>query len=242
VALGLAIAVWWWRRPAAAGPRRLLVFLLAVFYLVTTPIGAGVLVFGLAHGLRPIETPSQARGADAVVVLGGGVETVRADGVVIGSLTTTTALRTLEGARVYKLIGARFAIVSGGIANSRLELRSEGDLMREALVSAGIPAGKVLLDREAKTTHDHPRTLRPILEQHQISQFVLVTSRQHMRRALAVFRQAGFDPVPSVSPLRSDQLDVPPLLVPNDESLTFSNQSLYDYVAWVHYWWHGWLG
>jgi hypothetical protein len=56
-----------------------------------------------------------------------------------------------------------------------------------------------------------------------------------------VFRAAGFDPVPSISPLRSDQLDVPPLLLPNDESLMLSNQALYDYVALADYWWRGWL-
>ena len=239
--LGLAIAFWWWRRPASATPRRVLVALLAILYIATTPVGADLLVFGLAHGLRPIETPSQARGADAVVVLGGGIDTVRADGVILGHLTTTSALRTLEGARVYKMIGARLVIVSGGIANSELELRPESEFMRDALVAAGIPAERVLMDSEAKTTHDHPRTLRPILEAHHVRQFVVVTSRQHMRRSLAVFRAAGFDPVPSISPLRSDQLDVPPLLLPNDDSLTQSNQALYDYVALADYWWRGWL-
>jgi uncharacterized SAM-binding protein YcdF (DUF218 family) len=241
VLLGLAIAFWWWRRPASAAPRRLFVALVAIFYVATTPVGAALLVFGLGHGLRPIETPSQARGADAVVVLGGGVETVRADGVILGNLSTTSALRTLEGARVYKMIGARIVIVSGGIANSKLELRPESELMRDALVTAGVPAESVVQDREAKTTHDHPRTLRPILEEHHVRQFVVVTSRQHMRRALAVFRAAGFDPVPSISPLRSDQLDLPPLLLPNDESLMLSNQALYDYVALADYWWRGWL-
>ncbi len=139
------------------------------------------------------------------------------------------------------MIGARIVIVSGGIANSTLELRPESELMRDALVAAGIPGERVVLDREAKTTHDHPRTLRPLLDQHHVRQFVVVTSRQHMRRALAVFRAAGFDPVPSISPLRSDQLDVPPLLLPNDESLMLSNQALYDYVALADYWWRGWL-
>ena len=239
--LGLAIAFWWWRRPASAGPRRLLLAWLAIFCAATTPAGAGLLMFGLAHGLQPIDTPNKARGADAVVVLGGGVETVRADGVILGYLTTTSALRTLEGARVYKMIGARIVIVSGGVANSKLELRPESELMRDALVAAGVPAERVVLDREAKTTHDHPRTLRPLLDQHHVRQFVVVTSRQHMRRALAVFRAAGFDPVPSISPLRSDQLHVPPLLLPNDESLMLSNQALYDYVALADYWWRGWL-
>src|SRR4051794_26438321 len=42
-----AVAFWWWRRPASRAPWRLLIAFLAVFYLVATPIGAGVLVAGL---------------------------------------------------------------------------------------------------------------------------------------------------------------------------------------------------
>ena len=62
-----------------------------------------------------------------------------------------------------------------------------------------------------------------------------------MRRALAVFRAAGFDPVPSVSLFRSEQLDSPPLFLPNDDSLFLSDQAVYDYAATMLYWWRGWL-
>ena len=235
------VAVWWWMRPASRWPRRLLVALVAMLYLVTTPIGANVLVAGLAHGLRPIAARDEARGADAVIVLGGGVQTIRADGIVLSQLGYTASLRVLEAARVYKLIGARFVIVSGGIADAELELRPEGEQMAAALVEAGVPAGSILFDFNAKTTHDHPRTTRPILEANHIRQFVVVTSPTHMRRALAVYRAAGFDPVGSVSLLRSEQLTGPPLLLPNDDSILLSDMSLYEYGAWALYWWRGWL-
>jgi uncharacterized SAM-binding protein YcdF (DUF218 family) len=237
----LVVAVWWWRRPSSRAPWRLLVAFVATLYLVATPIGAGLLVSGLGHGLRPIVARDQARDADAVVVLGGGVQTVRTAGVILSQLSTMASLRILEGARVYKLIGARFVIVSGGIADANYELRPEAEQMAAALVLAGVPEDRILLDQDAKNTHDHPRTIRPILDAHHIRQFVLVTSPPHMRRALAVFRAAGFDPVPSVSLLRSDQLRPPPLFLPNDDSMWLSNLSLYDYAAWTMYWWRGWL-
>ncbi len=162
-------------------------------------------------------------------------------GVVLSQLGASASLRILEAARVYKLIGARFVIVSGGIADAMLELRPEGEQMAAALVLAGVPADRILLDLHAKNTHDHPKTTRPILEANHIRQFVIVTSPPHMRRALAVFRAAGFDPVSSVSLLRSEQLDPPPLFLPNDDSSSLSDQSLYEYGAWVLYWWRGWL-
>ena len=221
--------------------RRLLVAFVVVLYLAVTPIGANVLVAGLAHGQSRITTRGQAHGADAVLVLGAGVNTVRTADVVLSQLSTTASLRILEAARVYRLIGAPLVIVSGGIANERLELRPEAEQMAAALVTAGVPADHIVLDLDAKTTRDHPRTVRPFLDAHRIHQVVVVTSPTHMRRALAVFRAAGYDPVPSVSLLRSEQLEPPPFFLPNDDSLLLSNQALYEYGGWLYYWGRGWL-
>jgi uncharacterized SAM-binding protein YcdF (DUF218 family) len=229
------IAVWWRRVPASRAPWRVFVAAIVVFYLMATPIGANLLVFSLSAGMKPIQTREEARGADTVVILSGGVQTIRADGVVLTQLSTASALRVLEAARVYKLIGGRLVIVSGGIADERLELQPESKQMAEALVAAGVPEANIALDVAARDTYDHPRTTRPILEAHHVRQFVVVTSPMHMRRALAVFRKAGFDPVGSVSLLRSDHLKPPPLFVPNDDSLLLSDSSIYDYAGWLYY-------
>lgn len=241
VAVLAVVAIWWWRRPASRGPRRLLVAYLAVLYLTATPIGANLLVGGLAHGLTRITTKEEARGADAVVVLGGGVQTIKTADVVLSQLGPIASLRILEGARVYRLIGARLVIVSGGIADQTLELRPEAEQMAAALVLAGVPADRVVLDVRAKNTHDHPQTIRPLLESNHVGRFVLVTSPTHMRRALAVFRGAGYDPVPSVSLLRSEHLSPPPFFLPNDDSLMMSDEAVYDYVGTAIYWLRGWL-
>jgi uncharacterized SAM-binding protein YcdF (DUF218 family) len=241
VAVLAIVAVWWWRRPASRWPWRLLVAFLGVLYLATTQIGANVLVAGLGHGLTRITTREQARGAEAVVVLGGGVQTVKTADVILSQLSTTASLRILEAARVYKLIGARLVIVSGGIGDERLELRPEGEQMATALIASGVPADHIALDLDARNTHDHPGTVRPFLDANRIRQFVVVTSPTHMRRAMRVFRAAGYDPVPSVSLMRSEQLGPPPLFVPNDDSIFLSDQAFYEYGAWALYWWRGWL-
>src|SRR6202040_4133419 len=139
----------------------------------------------------------------AVVLLGGGANTFNQSGVVLGLLTSGSLMRVLEAARVYKAIQARLVIVSGGIP-AGFQLKPESDMLRDALIDAGVPADRILQDPEAKTTRDHPRTLGPILQSHHVSRFVLVTSPMHMRRALAVFHAAGLDPIPSVSLLRSE--------------------------------------
>ena len=238
----LAVVVaWWWRRPSSRRPWYVLTAYLAILFLAATPIGSNVLVGSLAHGMTRVTSREQARGADAVVVLGGGVQTVKTSDVVLSQLTTVASLRILEAVRVYKLIGARLIIVSGGIADERLELRPEAEQMAAALVASGVPADRIVLDVEAKNTHDHPRTVRPLLDANHIRQFVVVTSPTHMRRVLSVFHAAGYDPVPSSSLLRSEHVYSPPLFLPNDDSMFHSDQSLYEYGAFVLYWWHGWL-
>jgi uncharacterized SAM-binding protein YcdF (DUF218 family) len=234
------VAGWLWRRDAARGPRRLLIGFVGVYWLMATPIGAGLLVFSVAHGLTPLQSREAARGADTVVLLGGGASTFSQSGVVLGLLTSGSLLRAMEAARVYKAIQARLVIVSGGIASPEFQLKPESEMMRDALIQAGVPADRILQDPAARTTREHPRTLGPILDSHHVGRFVLVTSPMHMRRALAVFRAAGFDPVPSVSLLRSEDRPRPAWLVPTEESLYLSDQATYEYAAWVYYWWGGW--
>ena len=210
-------------------------------YLASTPIGSNLMLASLDHGLTSIQTREDARGADAVVILSGGVSTLRGGGVILTELSTASALRVLEGARVFKLIGAKLAVVSGGIADPRVELKPEAQHMADALMQAGVPADSIALDLKATNTFDHARTVRPILEAHHVRQFVIVTSPEHMRRALAVFRSAGFDPVSSVSLVRSDHLRPPPWFVPNDDSVQLSNSCVYEYFGWAYYFARGWL-
>ena len=111
-----------------------------------------------------------------------------------------------------------------------------------ALVAAGVRPERIVEESGSRNTREHARMLQPLLETHRVRRFVLVTSPVHMRRALAVFRLEGIEPVPSVSLNRSEYLTPPPLWVPNDESRQLSNAAAYDYAAWVYYWWNGWVG
>ncbi len=236
----IVVVVWLWRRPGARGPRRLLLAYAALYWLLATWTGATLLTYGVAHGLTQLQGPESARGADTVVVLGGGAATFGQSGAVVGLLTSGSVLRALEAARVYKAIGARLVIVSGGIPHPGFQLAPESALLRDALIDAGVPPDRIVQDPEARTTREHPQTLGPILRSHHVSQFVLVTSPAHMRRALAVFHAAGLDPIPSVSLLRPENLPPPKWIVPTDESLYQSGQAIYEYGAWVYYRWNGW--
>jgi uncharacterized SAM-binding protein YcdF (DUF218 family) len=234
-------ATWQWRRPAASGPRWYLLAAFAGYWFLTTPIGAGLLVGGLSRGLTRITTREQADQADAVVVLGGGTSTVMVGHETGGALTLASLLRSLEGARVFKLIGARILIVSGGIARPDRQLQPECELMRDVVVRDGVPPAAVVEESHSMNTRDQARAIGPILRRYGSRRFVLVTSPMHMRRSVAVFRAAGLDPLASVAPVRSEYLPPPPWLLPNDDSFALSDAAVYDYVALVYYWSRGWL-
>ena len=135
---------------------------------------------------------------------------------------------------------ARLVIVSGGIPPRGFQLKPESEMLRDALIQAGVPVERIVQDPGARTTREHPQTLGSIFERYHVRQFVLVTSPAHMRRALSVFHAAGLDPVPSVSPLRSENRPQPPWLVPTQTSLDQSDQAVYEYAAWVYYIANGW--
>jgi uncharacterized SAM-binding protein YcdF (DUF218 family) len=233
-------AVWAYAQPRSRGPRRYLAAAVFGYWLMATPIGAGALSWGLAHGLRQIATREEAHGATAVVVLGGGAYTLSGGGQVVGALTTGSIFRALEGARVSKLIGASLVVASGGRPDPEIQLKPESDMIRATLVDAGVPHGTIVEESASRTTRDQAREIAPMLRAKGVRQFVLITSPVHMRRSLGVFRLEGFDPVPSVSLTRSEHLRPPSLWLPDGASLNVSQEAIYDYAAMLYYWGRGW--
>ena len=237
---GVGVA-WVWLRPSSKGPRRYLLAIVLGYLFVSLPLGAGLLLAVVSTGMPRIESREAARGADVVVVLGGGAQTVSVGGLVVGELQGASRLRAMEAARVFKLIGASLVVASGGTPGGSELLQPESEPLRDAMIAVGVPATAIVQESASQTTRDQARLVAPVLRAHNAGRFVLVTSPTHMRRALAVFRAEGLDPVPSVAPLRSEHLKPPPLLLPSADALWLSDQVVYEYGATAYYWWSGWL-
>ena len=80
--------------------KRALLASIAGYWILTTPLGAGALVAGLSHGLAPIRSREEARGADTIVLLGSGADTYSFEGGVVGAVTSGSAFRARGGARI----------------------------------------------------------------------------------------------------------------------------------------------
>ncbi len=220
---------------------RLLLTALVVFYWVlSTPASAVPLVRILSPDYPPVGNSADARGATAIVVLGGGMETYRSRGAMLQAGTREHSLRALEAARVYHLLDRPWVVVTGGLVDQHQPV-AEATHMATSLKRLGVPADRVVEEGLSRNTHDHTVYVPPLLEARGVKQFVLVTSRQHMARSLRAFRAAGFDPVPS-----SPEFYVGPpsrvrQFLPSQAALDASTSMMYDIVAMMYYRARGWV-
>lgn len=210
------------------------------YWLLATPLGAWIVSAPLVRGATRIESRAQAHGAQAVVVLGGGTLSHISDGLALDDLLAS-GLRVIEGARVFKVMGDPLLIVSGGNTQRLDPPRPEAIPFRNAAIALGVPSSRILVEDRSRTTREQALALKTWLAERQIDRFVLVTSAIHLPRALAAFQAAGLAPIPSAAPLRNEGAGDIWTLVPDRESLLISDGALYEYLAWVYYWWRGWL-
>lgn len=222
--------------------RRVLTAFVVLYTILSLPVFADALAAGLDRGYGSLAAPEEANGATAIVVLSGGSETYRTAIGEINSMSGPSAFRTLETARVYRLLDEPWVVVSGGVGDPFATLSPESKPMQAALQDAGVPADRILLEPASRNTYEQAVNLAPLLAAHGIERFVLVTSSAHMWRALATFRGQGLYPIPSQSAARS--IDLPArasVIIPTTAALRDSRGYLREYMALLYYWSRGWL-
>jgi uncharacterized SAM-binding protein YcdF (DUF218 family) len=213
------------------------------YWTISCPAGVGLLARTVTGEYRPLASAAEARDAQAVVLLSAGSRNVRAAGGRLLMVTYPTALRALETARVYRLLGNPIVVVSGGRTDPERDALPESEAMRLAMIQLGVPADRIIGESESSNTHDEAVALKRIFKERSIDRFVIVTSAVHMGRALATFASEGLYPIGSAAPLYQDRRDAPRLfpLMPNDSSLQVGNAILYEWAARAYYWRRGWL-
>ena len=220
--------------------RRWLAAVVISYAALSSPAGAGFLARTLSDGYRPLASADAARGAQVVVVLGGGSFNMRASGRQLSSVTLDAGLRVLEAARLFDLLKGSLVIASGGITEPDDQAAPESAALQRALTDLGVPADRILLESRSRNTRDEVLIVKQMLAERGLTDFVLVTSPMHMRRSLLAFEQQGLHPIPSPSQLLPDQRPRNPLL-PSDLWLSLGDDALYEWLARGYYWWQGWL-
>jgi uncharacterized SAM-binding protein YcdF (DUF218 family) len=190
-------------------------------------------------GYHSIARASEVPRDSAIVVLGGGSFTYRTGDLSLNLPSNSTALRVLEAARLYRLLGDPLIIASGGVVFRAGNPAPESDIIGKSLIDLGVPSQRIVSDSRSRNTREQATELKGMLEARRIDHFVLVTSPMHMRRAMAVFKAAGLAPFPSVALARSDPSPEAWAWVPDQGWLWVSDEAIYDYFALAYYWARG---
>lgn len=190
-------------------------------------------VFPVATWLSvPLATADALRRADAIVVLGGGVDDEQ-------TVSPGTAYRLLYGLRLFKQGYAPILILTGGDPDN---LRvPESEVMAGVARDFGVPPASLLVERESTRTVTQAQAVARIGRERGMRSILLVTSIQHSYRATRVFRRTGLEVIsaPVVTRRQAPGITITPHAV-------FSQScglgpALYEYGALVFYWWRGWM-
>jgi uncharacterized SAM-binding protein YcdF (DUF218 family) len=118
-----------------------------------------------------------------------------------GVPSTTLARRVNFAAKLFRAGGYDAVIPSGGLGDHP---PTEAAVMHGLLTAGGIPAEKIILDEDAKSTMDTARFARRWQETHPDTAIVAVTDAYHKPRTALALWACGVDarvlPVPNAEP------------------------------------------
>lgn len=216
-----------------------LLLIVLLYWTMSLPVTSRWLEAGLGGRFAPLVEAADAGGATTIVVLGGGSQSMRIEEQSLDLLSSQSAFSVLETVRVSRLLGTPLIIASGGRPSPRSQLRSEAEVIRDALVRLGVPADRIVVETASNNTRDQAVMVPAMLRERNIDRWVLVTSRRHMPRSLRLFRAQGTNPVPSPAARESD--GVSRAWWPSGDSLQESRWMLREYAAFAYSWMRGWL-
>lgn len=170
-----------------------LVGLVTVAMLVLTifPLGQWVIA-PLEDRFPPVALPQR---IDGIVLLGGAVQiavSVAHDQPALNEMATRIT-ETLALSRRYPDVPV---VISGGDPAIFNHGVSEADITRSLLVSLGLDPHRIVAEERSRNTYENAVDSKEVAKPTPGQAWVLVTSANHMPRAMGCFRQVGWDMLP----------------------------------------------
>ncbi|MBN2516197.1 MAG: YdcF family protein [Deltaproteobacteria bacterium] len=110
---------------------------------------------------------------------------------VTSQISDDSLIRLTEGIIIHRKNMASKLVLSGGIVFDSI---SDSEMMARVAEELGIDRNDIIMEAESKDTEDEVRFIKRIVKD---NPFVLVTSANHMPRAMAMFQKLGLDPIPA---------------------------------------------
>lgn len=238
--LALAVGIFLSRLPGRGKSKKyivgrllLLLSLLALYALSIQPV-ANALVYPLESRYRAPDAEAL-KDVDLIVVLGGGA--YRASEMrPQAALSGASLARAFGGVRLLRNCNARYLLFTGYTSVEGTPTVAE--VMARMALDMGVPSEKIILEKKASNTFEHPARILEVLPEAKQMNIALVTSAIHMPRSVAAF-QEYFDPARIVpSPVvwchSALPLEVSSFL-PNAGSLNVSTSAFREYLGRLWY-------
>jgi len=112
--------------------------------------------------------------------------------------------------------------------------------MRKRIEDMGVPAECILVDSSSRTTGDHPAGVAALPGVDPTSQrFLLVTNREHSRRAAACFRRGGYRQFSVCAGRSTSRTEGPTAAMDWRERFSELPRLAYEYAGLLKYWLQG---
>jgi uncharacterized SAM-binding protein YcdF (DUF218 family) len=182
---GLALLLTRWRR---LGRRLALTSLTLFLALGLLPVGAAL--NHIIENRFPVWDPSRGT-PDGIVVIGGAINPrlSRARGQVALSDAAERLTIIAKLARDYPNAKIVFSSGDASLLGNR---GAEADYLYPLLDTFGVPRDRVMLENKARNTAENAAFTKALVAPKPGERWLLVTSAQHMPRAMGCFRQVGF--------------------------------------------------
>lgn len=216
------------------GRRFLLLLTMALLYLLSTPFTAAWLMADLEQGPALPPEITLPHGAQAIVVLGGGIRPAAAEfgGDTVSALTLE---RLRYAVRLHRRTGLPL-IASGGNPDRRPH--SEAWLMGQVLREEyGIIP--LALEEQSVSTWENGQYTGTLLRKLELGKILLITHAWHMPRALESFQRAGVEAIPAPTAFAPRRMDAeePTQWLPSFRAFRDSHNALHEYLGEAWYRW-----
>lgn len=225
---------------AAAGflyrPRRLarrLVIALTLAFGAACVLPAGdLMILPLENRFqKPDRLPAM---LDGIIVLGGPEQTMLS-GARGEPMLSGGAERLFAALDLARRFPEAQIVFSGGLGDPWNGIPAQSAIFRDAMLMAGVPEGRLVLEDQARNTDENVLLLKQMLQPQAGQRWVVVTSAFHMPRSMGLFAKAGW----KVLPWPVDYRGLPPTVLPRSdlvEQFEVLSIAVHEWVGLLAYW------
>ncbi len=197
-----------------------------------TPLGK-MLLYPLEQRFAPL--PAFGAAPTGIIVLGGGVdETISARR---GTIELTPAgARLTEAMALARRFPQAQLVYTGGSGKLGGGKHTEAEFARQLWLEDGVPAAQMRFEDRSRTTFENAEFTRAMLRPRPGERWILLTSAEHMPRAMGAFRQIGFAVIPD--PVDYKTVPPPGLWhpdVPASKNLAYVDQAAHEWIGLLIY-------